>query len=108
VPRKREQKARADVTALTATTVVEMRLYIADSATNSAQAVANLEAICQEYLQDRFTLEIINVLEFPERALEAGILVTPSLTNLKPAPSARIVGNLSDRPRVLYALGIKP
>ena len=108
MPRKREQKARAHVTAGTATTIVEMRLYIADSATNSAQAVANLEAICQEYLQDRFTLEIINVLEFPERALAAGILVTPSLTKLKPAPSARIVGNLSDRKRVLYALGITP
>lgn len=108
MPRNRRRKALARDYPGTAATVVVMRLYIADSATNSAQAVANLEAICQQYLQDRFTLEIIDVLAFPERALAAGILVTPSLTKLKPAPSARIVGNLSDRPRVLYALGIKP
>ena len=108
MPRKRERKARTRVSDRKATTVVELRLYIADGAVNSAQAVANLEAICQEYLQDRFTLEIIDVLEFPERALAAGILVTPSLTKLKPAPSARIVGNLSDRPRALFALGITP
>jgi circadian clock protein KaiB len=89
------------------TTVVVMCLYIADSAPNSAQAVANLEAICKEHLKDNFKLEIIDVLEYPLRALADGIVVTPSLAKMSPSPAAKIVGNLSDKGSVLRALGIQ-
>ena len=89
------------------TTVVEMRLYIADNAPNSARAIANLEAICKEHLDVKFKLEIIDVLEYPQRALADGIVVTPSLTKVSPSPVAKIVGNLSDKGGVLHALGIK-
>ena len=89
------------------TTVVVMRLYIADNAPNSVRAVANLAAICKEHLGDKFKLEIIDVLEHPLRALADGILVTPSLAKLSPSPAAKIVGNLSDKSSVLQALGIK-
>ena len=89
------------------TTVVEMRLYIADNAPNSARAVANLEAICNEHLGVKFKLEIIDVLEYPQRALADGVVVTPSLTKVSPSPVAKIVGNLSDKGGVLHALGIK-
>jgi len=84
-----------------------MRLYIADNAPNSARAIANLEAICKEHLKDKFKLEIIDVLEYPQRALADGILVTPSLTKVSPSPAAKIIGNLSDRGNVLHALGIR-
>ena len=87
-------------------TVVVLRLYIADSAPNSARAIANLAAICKQYLGDKFELEIIDVLEYPERALADGILVTPSLTRLSPPPSRKVIGNLSDTSSVLHALGI--
>jgi circadian clock protein KaiB len=90
-----------------ATTVVVMCLYIAGGAPNSTRAVANLEAICKEHLKDNFRLEIVDVLEFPLRALGDGILVTPSLTKVSPLPAAKIVGNLSDKRSVLHALGIK-
>ena len=90
-----------------ATTVVVLRLYIANNAPNSIQAVANLESICQEHLKDAFKLEIIDVLEYPQRALADGILVTPSLAKLSPSPTTRVVGNLSDRRSVLRALGIR-
>jgi circadian clock protein KaiB len=86
--------------------VVVLRLYIADSAPNSAQAITNLAAICKEYLGDNFELEIIDVLAHPLRALADGIVVTPSLSKLSPSPVARIVGNLSDTNSVLNALGI--
>jgi circadian clock protein KaiB len=87
-------------------TTVVLRLYIADSAPNSARAIANLAAICNEHLADMFELEIIDVLEYPQRALADGIVVTPSLTKLSPSPLAKIVGNLSDTSSVLHALGI--
>jgi circadian clock protein KaiB len=88
-------------------TVVVLRLYVANGAPNSVKAIANLEAICKQHLRDGFKLEIVDVLEFPQRALADGILVTPSLAKLSPFPTARIVGNLNDRSDVLHALGIK-
>jgi circadian clock protein KaiB len=91
----------------TVETVVVMRLYIADNAPNSAKAVANLEMICKEYLGSKFRLEVIDVLEYPQRALADGVVVTPSLTKVSPSPAAKIVGNLSDKSSVLHALGIK-
>jgi circadian clock protein KaiB len=89
-----------------ATTAVVMVLYITESGPNSLLAVANLEAICTEYMPGNFKLEIIDVLKYPERALADGVVVTPSLTKLSPAPGAKIVGNLSNRRQVLHALGI--
>lgn len=103
--RSRKTKTRRSGRAVT--TVVVMRLYIANSAPNSLKAVANLEAICKEHLPDGFKLEVIDVLEFPLRALADGVLVTPSLTKVSPSPAAKIVGNLSDKGSVLHALGIK-
>jgi circadian clock protein KaiB len=89
------------------TTVVVLRLYIAGAAPNSVQAIANLEAICQEYLKDGHQLEVVDVLEHPVRAMAEGVLVTPSLAKLSPLPVANVIGNLSDRAKVLFALGLK-
>jgi circadian clock protein KaiB len=85
---------------------MKLRLYVAGGAPNSVRAIANLAAICKEHLSSAFKLEIIDVLKFPLRALADGVLVTPHLAKLSPAPTAKIVGNLSDRASVLSALGI--
>jgi len=103
----RRKKTKPSASGPAVTTVVVMRLYIANNAPNSVRAVANLAAICKEHLRDKFKLEIIDVLEYPLRALADGILVTPSLAKVSPSPAAKIVGNLSDRSSVLHALGIK-
>jgi len=103
----RRKKTKRSASGPAVTTVVMMRLYIANNAPNSRRAVANLAAICEEHLADNFKLEIIDVLEYPLRALDDGILVTPSLTKMSPLPAAKIVGNLSDKSSVLHALGIK-
>ena len=90
------------------TTVVVMRLYVAGSAPNSVKAIANLQAICGRYLKDGYKLEIVDVCEHPRRALAEGVLVTPSLAKVSPAPSANVIGNLSDTRSVLAALGLPP
>lgn len=90
------------------TTVVVLRLYVAGGAPNSVQAIANLEAICAEYLKDGHRLEIVDILDNPRRAMAEGVLVTPSLAKLSPQPAAQVVGNLSDKQRVLFALGLTP
>ena len=101
--RKTRDRGAADPAAAAA---VVMVLYITDSGPNSVRAVANLEAICKEHLKDNFRLEIIDVLEYPLRALADGIVVTPSLAKLSPSPATTVVGNLSDKSGVLRALGI--
>jgi circadian clock protein KaiB len=90
---------------VTAAAVV-MALYITESGPNSVSAVANLEAICKEHLHGNFRLEIIDVLQYPLRALADGVVVTPSLAKLFPLPAATVIGNLSDKRGVLRALGI--
>jgi circadian clock protein KaiB len=101
----RNKKKREAPNAAMGTAVV-MVLYVTDSGPNSIRAIANLEAICEEHLKDNFRLEVIDVLEFPLRALADGVVVTPSLAKVSPLPAAMVVGNLSDKIGVLRALGI--
>jgi circadian clock protein KaiB len=82
------------------------RLYIADETPNSARATANLQAICQEHLRDRYKIDIVDILQEPLHALSEGVLVTPTLIRLSPLPVRKIVGDLSDRNAVLQALGL--
>jgi circadian clock protein KaiB len=105
---RRSPKATPKTAAGPFTTVVELRLYIAGGAPNSVQAIANLEAICAEYLVGGHRLEIVDILDNPRRAMAEGVLVTPSLAKLSPLPAAQVVGNLSDKKRVLLALGLEP
>ena len=104
----RRRKKVPTAPAAATTTVVVLRLYIAGGAPNSLQAIANLEAICQEYLQGGHKLEVVDVLENPSRAMAEGVLVTPSLAKLSPLPAASVIGNLSDTAKVLLALGLAP
>jgi circadian clock protein KaiB len=85
----------------------KFRLYVAGEAPNSAQAVANLTALCRTYLHDRHEIEIVDVFREPKRALADGILMTPTLVKLAPSPARRIVGTLSQMQPVLQALGLE-
>jgi circadian clock protein KaiB len=83
---------------------VRLRLYVTGSAPNSIAALANLKAVRAALAEHE--VEIIDVLERPERALADDVLVTPTLLKLAPRPSCRIVGDLSDIHHVLSSLGI--
>jgi circadian clock protein KaiB len=84
-----------------------LRLYVAGNAPNSLRSIANARAICEDQGGAPYELEIVNVLEHPERALADGIIVTPTLLKLSPRPIQRMVGDLSDRAQVLLTLGGK-
>lgn len=85
----------------------KFRLYVAGDAPNSAQAVANLTALCRRHLLDRHEIDVVDVFREPQRALEDGIFMTPTLVKLSPSPALRIVGTLSDAQTVLQALGLE-
>jgi circadian clock protein KaiB len=73
----------------------KFRLYVAGDTQNSAQAIANLTALCRAYLPDRHGIEVVDVFREPKRALADGILMTPTLVKFAPSPTRRIVGTLS-------------
>ena len=64
----------------------KFRLYVAGDAQNSAQAVANLTALCRAHLPDRHEIEVVDVFREPKRALADGIFMTPTLVKLAPSP----------------------
>jgi circadian clock protein KaiB len=83
------------------------RLYIAGETLNSAQALANLKAICNRFLPGRHVIELVDVFKEPDRALEDRIFMTPTLVRLEPDPVTKIVGTLSQSYLVLQALGLE-
>jgi circadian clock protein KaiB len=84
----------------------KFRLYVAGEAPNSTQAIANLSALCREHLPEQHDVEVVDVLGEPQRALADGVLLTPMLVKLSPAPIRKIVGSLSQRTLLLQALGL--
>ena len=101
-----EKRMKKVADSATGTTVVVMRLYVAGRAPNSVKAITNLEAICRQHFKDGYKLEIVDVCEFPRRALDDGILVTPCLAKISPSPAANVIGNLGDTGSVLAALSL--
>jgi circadian clock protein KaiB len=87
--------------------IFKFRLYVAADTHNSAQAVANLKALCQAHLADRYEIEIVDVFREPQRALAEGVRMTPTLIKLTPSPVRRIVGTLGQTQRVLETLGLE-
>lgn len=85
---------------------MRFRLYVAGDAHNSVQALANLTALCREFLPDRHEIEIIDVFQDPKRALAEGIFMTPTLVRVLPLPALQIVGTLSEQRTVLLTLGL--
>jgi circadian clock protein KaiB len=82
-------------------------LYVADDTQNSIMAMANLTSLCQQHLPGRHKIEVINVFKEPQRALADRIFMTPLLIRLTPSPVRRIIGTLSQKEKVLNALGLE-
>ena len=85
-------------------TRLRLRLYVTGNAPNSVKAIAHCRAICDEHFAAGHDLEIVDLLEHPNRALTDGVIVTPTLLKLLPLPVQRVMGSLSDRNQVLLAL----
>jgi len=85
-----------------------LRLYIAGQTPKSITAFNNLKNICSEQLEDRYTIEIVDLLKDPQLAQEHQILAVPTLVRKLPVPVRKIIGDLSNTERVLVGLDLKP
>jgi circadian clock protein KaiB len=83
-----------------------LRLYVTGRTPRSEQAVANLRALIEQDLDGQYDLEVIDVLERPQLAEDERIVATPTLIKRLPPPLRRIIGDLSDRERVLVGLDL--
>lgn len=84
-----------------------LKLYISGSSPRAQAAIANLKRICENDLAGRYTLEIIDVLENPDAAEMDKILATPTLVKQLPPPLRRVIGDLSDKDKVLLGLELR-
>ncbi len=83
-----------------------LRLYVAGATSRSRRAILNINAICMEHLQGRYDLEVIDIHQKPAFAKDDQIVAAPTLIKRLPLPSRRIIGDLSDRENVLFALDL--
>ncbi len=80
-------------------------MYVAGRAPRYEAAHLHLKQICEEYFAGNYSIEIVDLLEHPERARTDNIIAIPMLERVSPEPVVRIIGDLSDSQRVLGALG---
>jgi circadian clock protein KaiB len=85
----------------------ELRLYVAGQTPRSRTAFANLKVICEEHLADRYSIEVIDLLEHPQLSKGDQILAIPTLVRRLPQPMRKIIGDLSDTERVLIGLDLR-
>lgn len=89
-----------------AAAALQLRLYVVEGAPNSIAARANLAALLRERDPGTYSLEVVDCLENPRRALDDGVFVTPTLRKLAPEPAQVVIGSLSNERAVREALGL--
>ena len=85
-----------------------LRLYVSGMTPAATRAITNLKKICEEHLAGRYDLEIIDVYQQPVLAKDEQILAAPTLIKKLPEPLRRIIGDMSNKDRVLLGLDLRP
>jgi circadian clock protein KaiB len=85
-----------------------LRLYIAGQTPKSMVALANLRRICEQHMDGRYTIEIIDLMANPRLAQQDQIVAIPTLVRELPSPLKRIIGDLSNTEKVLMGLDVAP
>jgi circadian clock protein KaiB len=85
-----------------------LRLYVTGSTPRSTRAISNVRRICEEHLRNRYDLEVIDIYQQPALAKGDQIIAAPTLVKQLPAPLRKLIGDMSDRDRVLLGLDLRP
>ena len=86
----------------------ELRLYVAGKTPKSVTALNNLKKYCEEHLSGQYTIEVVDLLLHPQLAEGDQILAIPTLVKKVPEPVRKIIGDLSNKEKVLVGLDIRP
>lgn len=85
-----------------------LKLYVAGQTPKAVRAFSNLRKICEEHLQGRYSIEVIDLIENPALGRGDQILALPTLVRRLPTPIKQIIGDLSNTERVLVGLDLRP
>ncbi len=85
-----------------------LRLYVTGATPQSIRAITNIKKICEEYLKNRYSLEIIDIYQQPSLAEGDQIIAAPTLIKKLPGPLKKLIGDLSNTEKVLLGLDLKP
>jgi circadian clock protein KaiB len=85
----------------------ELRLYVAGQTAKSLQAFANLKRICEDHLDGKYKIEVVDLMKNPELAKGDQIFALPTLVRKLPEPVRKIIGDLSNTERVLVGLDLR-
>lgn len=83
-----------------------LKLFISGASPNSVKAIDNLKKILEQYIQHKYTLEIIDVYQDASLAQKEQIIALPLLIKKQPLPERKLIGDMSDTAKVLLGLGI--
>jgi circadian clock protein KaiB len=83
-----------------------LKLYVTGQTANSAKAIENLKDVLKNGLSDLYKLKVIDVVQNPQLAEEDKILATPALVKVLPPPVRKIIGDLSNKEKILLGLDL--
>jgi circadian clock protein KaiB len=86
--------------------IYQLRLFVTGASPNSTRAILNLKEICEEYLKNQYVLEIIDIYQQPLMAQEEQIIAVPMLIKKGPGVERRLIGDMSNKEKVLRGLGL--
>ncbi len=84
-----------------------LKLYVTGMTPNSRRAIEGVRALCEEHLEGRYQLEVIDIYQLPALARDEQIVATPTLIKVLPAPLRKFIGNLSNIEKVLFGLDLR-
>ena len=85
----------------------KLLLYVAGTTPKSLEAFSNLKKICEEHLKGQYSITIVDLLKNPKLAKGDQIIAIPTLVRRLPEPIKKIIGDLSNKEKVLVGLNIK-
>lgn len=106
-PRRSVAKKRSAAKKKAPRNAYVLRLYVTGATPSSTRAITNLKTICEEHLKGQYRLDIVDIYQQPHLAAGDQIVAVPTLIKRVPAPLRTLVGDLSDRERVLLGLDLR-
>jgi len=85
-----------------------LRLYVTGTTDRSIRAIANIRGFCERYLKGHYELKVVDIYQQPSLVHEQQIIAAPTLVKSEPPPQKRLVGDFSDRDRLLSSFRLKP